>query len=873
MPVGRVYAQTTFCGQVTDSTGCGVPFVQVMLQPEGKKSIVAYTQSDVNGKYRFNAFTAGKYSLNFRALSFAPHSKAVEVLPDTAITTTIDVQLHSRSFAINEVIVQSERPITIKEDTVIFKTMAFKQGNEQVAEDVLKKLPGIDVSDNGAITWQGKPIEKVMVEGEDLFGKGYRIITKNMQANTIDKVEVYERYSNNPLLKGIEESDKVALNLTLSKEKRFATFGNVELGYATNSSYKANGSLMSLGKNVKGFLFANANSIGHDPMGEIAYIVNSGSNQDDEAYQNIEANHQIGLRGYSPNLGSSRVADSKSAMISANGIINISPKTTLKVVTLGAINNQNHLNEGYTKYFLTDTTYTNTESKSTGIGINNGLGRLELRHKPSSNALLDYVGQLYYSTEESSSNLIYNSTPTSENLNNEQFSTNHALNYTNKISSKTALQVMARYRFSNSPERYGVSRFYLYELFPQHVGSSGQRQLICTRTSDFMFSSKLITRPVERWTLDFGIGANFGSSRLKSELFATDSLDVSTQISPNNFGNNLAYSALHLLASTNATRKIGDFMVIISADANQTWTKLGGTNQTLSYIQPNAGISWIPNSNNKLQLLYMLSANELSIADISTGYISTSYNYLSRGYGKVDVFKVHSAFLSYNHGQVMDRFFLQSSVLYSHSVNPLVGSSQIFPTYYLSSIVRGNAQDMLMASITSDLYIDKAQSNIKLRCSYSLNDYQYMLNGELANSQQQTLTYGGELRSAFDGFFNFHLGTNWTSIDLKNTDDGQYQNNNQFLDFLFSFGTKLTAEINIERFYFGRIQSPDNPWYFVDFNAKYQCIPNRLTLTLSGNNILNNSVFGIFSKTNIIESATTYRIAPRYVMLSVYLRF
>src|SRR5690606_5979425 len=102
-------------------------------------------------------------------------------------------------------------PISIKKDTIIFKASAFTDGTEQTVEDLLKKIPGVYIDSDGTIKVGNQEIEKLMVDGDDLFEKGYRVLSKNMPAYPIERVELFQNYSNNPLLKNIEDSNNVAL--------------------------------------------------------------------------------------------------------------------------------------------------------------------------------------------------------------------------------------------------------------------------------------------------------------------------------------------------------------------------------------------------------------------------------------------------------------------------------------------------------------------------------------------------------------------------------------------------------------------------------------------------------------------------------------
>jgi hypothetical protein len=123
-------------------------------------------------------------------------------------------------------------PITpIKKDTITFNAKAFAQGNEEVVEDLLKKIPGLTVEADGTIKIGDQEVEKVMIDGDDFFERGYKLLTKNMPAQPIDKIELLQNYSNNRLLKGIEQSERVALNLKLDENAKRIWFGNMTLGY------------------------------------------------------------------------------------------------------------------------------------------------------------------------------------------------------------------------------------------------------------------------------------------------------------------------------------------------------------------------------------------------------------------------------------------------------------------------------------------------------------------------------------------------------------------------------------------------------------------------------------------------------------------
>jgi len=248
------YSQTTISGVVKDVELNVISNCNVVLKDPTNKLIITFTYSQENGTFKFNINKTGKFFLVFSAFNYAPKTFEIEVTPESKVIEKNAV-LTPKSLELSEVIVIQERAITIKKDTITFLAKSFLQGNEQVVEDLLKKIPGLTIDQNGTIKVGSQEIEKVMVDGDDFFEKGYKLLTKNMPVNPIEKVELYQHYSNNKHLKGIENSNKVALNLTLKENFKRQWFGNMQLGYGlvSENRYDAGSNLMNFGK--KKFLF------------------------------------------------------------------------------------------------------------------------------------------------------------------------------------------------------------------------------------------------------------------------------------------------------------------------------------------------------------------------------------------------------------------------------------------------------------------------------------------------------------------------------------------------------------------------------------------------------------------------------------------
>ena len=141
--------------------------------------------------------------------------------PEKNKTYTQDFILEKdMSFTLKEVeIVAKKKPYQQLKDTVNFNVASYTEGSDRKIQDVIKKLPGMEVNDEtGEIKYKGKSVETVQLDGDDLFSGNYTIGTKNINVDMIEQVQAIENFSSNKLLKGLEAGGKVALNLKLKKK-------------------------------------------------------------------------------------------------------------------------------------------------------------------------------------------------------------------------------------------------------------------------------------------------------------------------------------------------------------------------------------------------------------------------------------------------------------------------------------------------------------------------------------------------------------------------------------------------------------------------------------------------------------------------------
>jgi hypothetical protein len=229
-------AQVT--GLVKDTINQSVPAgtVIVLLRPTDS-NMVSFTRADAQGAFHFSNVPVGDYLLWISHPAFAPYRDSVHLGAGTNQLGKIFLTL--RSQILKEVIIKGVNPIRVKGDTVEFTADSFAVRPGATAEDLLKRLPGIQVDKNGKITAQGETVQKVLVDGEEFFGDDPTIATRNIAANAVDKVQVFDKKSDQATFTGIDDGQTTkTINLKLKNGKKNGYFGKLSGGLGTDGYYE-----------------------------------------------------------------------------------------------------------------------------------------------------------------------------------------------------------------------------------------------------------------------------------------------------------------------------------------------------------------------------------------------------------------------------------------------------------------------------------------------------------------------------------------------------------------------------------------------------------------------------------------------------------
>ncbi len=864
-------------GNVLDFDKKPIEFVTVVLKKVIDSSFVAYTRTDSDGFYSLNSKTKGNYLLSFSSLGYAKQEQNI-VVTNVSKTTKINITLQEEIVSLDEVVVKAELDITQKKDTITFNAKAFAQGNEEVVEDLLKKIPGLTVESDGTIKVGNQEVEKVMVEGDDFFERGYKLLTKNMPAQPIDKIELLQNYSNNRLLKGIEKSERVALNIKLSDDAKRIWFGNMTIGYdafANEDRYHIKGNLMNFGKRNKYYFLTNANNIGFDATGDINHLIRPmrfnepaslGDNQSITSLINLEVNK--------PNFKRSRITFNNAEMASLNAIFN--PTEKLKIKTLGFLNwdELDFFRNRVDNVSVNGLDFTNTEDYQLQNKKRIGFGKMDLIYNLSKTKMIEATSKYQNANFSSASDLVFNNQSTVENLNNpiELFDQN--ITFTNKFKENKVLLLTGRFIDETAPQNYSINQFFFNDLFPNTTANNVNQNLVQKMTFAGI-EAHLLDRKENKNLFEFKIGNTFRKDNLNSQFSL---LENNTEINePIGYQNNLIYSVNDLYLTTKYQYSLNKVKFIGNLSVHQLFNRLEQNNQSSSqqpfFINPSLGIDYKINGNNRIRTSYAHNRTNATVLNVYNDFVLTGFRNFNSGTGNFNQLDASAFLLSYQLGNWSDRFFANTTFSYTKNHDFFSTNTIINQNFTQEEAIIIKDRETYDAKASFDYFIKKLSSNIKINLGFTQSEFKNVVNNsELREVSSVNYRYGLEFRSAFDSFFDFNIGSKWLSNGIKTTVTNEFTDNISFLDLNFYLNDKFNMDLQTEHYYFGNLQS-DNTYYFLDFNARYTIKENKLTLMLSGKNLFNTNTFRNFTISDIGNSTTEYRLLPRYVLLKMEYRF
>lgn len=863
--------QSKLYGVVTNTSGTTLSGASILLKDSDNK-IIAYSISGENGKYLIDIKKAGTYIVEANSLGYQKVSVEIVIDSDTKIIEQ-NITLDEGGEVLKEVVIEVEQPVKRRGDTLVYDAKALSTGHEVVVEDLLKNIPGITILDDGTIKYGDREVEKVMVDGDDLFNKGYSLLTKNMPTQPLDKIEVLQNYSKNKLLKGVEDSDGVALNLTVDEQYKNIWFGNLTTGYGNDNRYKASGNLMNFSKRYKNFFSFALNNAGYDNVGNIAGMQYNSSDIETIGFGN-RATQAMYLGSSVSRIDEDRARFNNAEMATLSTILPLGKKAKLRLNGFIGFDDLYTYQNAFTVRSFENTYFENTEVNNSKNNIKKGYVSGYFNYDISASQMLQTLSTFNSGRNIFKNNYIFNGVSTKEQLETKNSYFDQQLTYTHKWKDRNVVLLKSRFLTDRIPQDYGINDYLLGDLFPyENIVAIGNAVKSSKQYAGLEADFKLKQNNNDLIAFTAGYQHNSDNLATRFGLFNDDAT-----IQPEGFQSDTRYKVGDLYAKSGYTWKIKKILIGANVNAHQLFNSFENINgetksQNPFFINTVVNASWEISPDNTLSAYYIYNVNNSNIIQVNDAYLLTSSRSFSKGLGEFNQLESSSANLNFTTKHYLNRYNFSAGLTYGRQNDIISYRSQINQNISLSEAFVMRGGDRSSINLRSHFVVRNLKGSLALDALGTQYIYYNQVNESgLRKNIMYNQVYSFGWRSSFKSAFNFNLKTEWNYTKIKS--DNTFSNTSKFsyMDLMYAVTDKLDIKVKGEHYNFGGLDRYNN-YFFADFEARYSFKKDKYSISLDGRNLFNTDEFTIYSVSDIGYSTNSYRLLPRYVLLSFMFRF
>ncbi|MDR0836599.1 MAG: TonB-dependent receptor [Tannerella sp.] len=852
-----VSAQLKLEGKIVDkANGQGIASAIVSLV-NADDDIVTHCLSDRNGYFKIShtGDTVGSLSLVVRILSYK-----TEIIPVSGSNFTMQVSLEATEFNLKEVVVKSPS-IYGKEDTTVYNVGAFQTQQDRKIGDILKKLPGIEVSDNGAIKHKGEAINRFYIEGLDLLGGKYGIATNNVPVDEVSQVEVIEFHQPVKMLNNVAISEQSAINLKLKNKKMIHPVGNIKAG----GGYEPERVLalldafaMQAGQKSQLITMLKGNNTGNDIAAEMQNHYSDG----DEAppLNSILSARQVSGSSFK----NERYLFNKTGIASLNNLRKTSETAQLRI-------NLDYQNDTRTQsdwmesaYFLGDSIFMLNEIRSLETGNNLLDGAV---------TYTDNAPERYFNNTlkagarwNSSVSTVQNRNSVSEDYRITSLNVSNKLNYSGKLE-KRYWNISSFVRYTSLPQKLNVET----DLPPE----MNARQTIY-RSGFYTNNGTSLNLPVFSSRIQMNINLEAAFDDLNS--------DLSHPLFTNSFTNRLKsdnliarFSPSYSFNNRNVTFNISSPFYYEYLKVNDNILKESDM-RNLFYCNPQMNFAYSWNPKWRLHLRYHFINRTGSIVDYPSSFILTTYRTLSIKEGLLSKSQTQSVNANLDFKNPLAGLFFNSMFGFSAGKNNLM-TQQYFQNLLAitNNIEAGNSAQTLVSSIYAGKRIDALRSSLSLSILYNSMSSK-------RNQQQQTYPFLAEnwtvspkLNTQITRYlvveyqaFLINQGVTVKQPGIADFKSSNTKTSNQLKIFIFP-NNKLEVKLSGDYIYSEITKNIQTKTFFMDMGLSYKI--KQIELTLAWDNIFNSKEYAYTTFSGLDTYHYGFRLRPNNLLLTVGFKY
>ena len=832
-------SQTDIHGFVKLRSGQGIDFASVIVSSvTSPKTILGSTFTAANGSFRLNV-NSGCDSLILKASSMEISPTAITIPNRSGV---YDIIVEERVIGLREVVVKAKK-IYAQGDTLNYNVASFLSQSDQSVADVLRKMPGITVSEAGQVSYQGKPIKNFYIEGLDLMKGHYAIATNNIDPHNIATVQVLENHQDIKALQGLRPEEQASINLRLKEGVKgvfnlIATLGG---GYGKDAQWNNSAIATYFRRNNQFLVTYKGNNTGEDLSQELYSFDNDYSRTNNISSITMPSAPGIDKRFYYFN---------RSHSATYNNVYRIGKYSEFGINAAYLNDRDNRNSFSSTFNTLPDGSQNIVDEQMTGIArMQKAYGDLTYVNNSEQSYLKEQL-KLDWSKTNADSRILAGDEDISQLGNTDTYRLLNKFHMTHRNSGSRGFEVYSLLNVEKRPHSLTVSPNLFPDLFASDMLSQSVDYHNVSTENRFAFLSAFKYR---NFSLHPTVIVNFNHNSLESRL--SDSR------------NDLTFGYLDAGIGAELVYSIRKLHVSLMLPLKYKWFSLDNhresvvTDKNRFRVEPDFRLSYDINTSHHLSVRSALNYMTPSIEALYSSYILTSYRCLS-AYDVAGLYEGTTLYnsLSYKFKNILSMSFAGIDLSWQRQSQRTISQRT------------SEAGDMFSAKIHASQGFDWRRLKIGASVSYSYYDNPLLVQNQVVRYTSNSIGTNADISvSPFNWLAASWEGNYYQTASRQEGHDPmswlRTVTNKVSLDFTIPGGITLKTSVY---HYYNNFNDGDKSFVLLNAEARYSI--KRFSFTLVCDNLLNRRTYLYSSQAALTESRSVYEIRPRSVLLKIRCR-
>lgn len=861
------FSQNTISGKVFTEEGEPLSGTNITITDSATK-FLGFTTTNNQGLFSIKVVDTETTPLfiNAKRLQYAPIRYEIENK-----TQVIDLVMIKENTILEEVVIETQRPVSQRGDTIAYQISAFAEQKDRNIGEVLSKLPGIEVLPDGRVLYQGRPIEKYYIEGMDLLEGKYNLVNSNLPHKSVSSVEILENHQPIRVLDSLNTSDKTSLNIRLKEEVTVTGVSKLAMG-GKPLLWETNITPMFFTKNKQTILSYQANNSGFDSGRELrALTLDDLIQQQENTLEKVSV-----LQTVAPNLptiSNKRFLDNNVHMLTANFLSKRKDKTEVRL-NLSYINDyQKQLGSQLTKYFLPQEDLMINETIENSLFTNDFRSNLTL-HKNTKNSYFKNSFKTQLNWDGARGLVQMDDAQIEQHLKNPYYSFSNQLKWITPIGNQL-VTIYSLINYNRSPHELSVYPGQFKDVLNEADNYTFIRQEL--QKNIFQANNYLgFDKKLRNYTFGNKFGFNIVNNNTNSQLFQEQNR------SGNMFSNHQNTTTYSLYIDPTVEYKYKKWEV--KAQIPLAYQGIQLTDNSLHKKQKAKGLVFNPRVNLQYNWTgYWKTTTSLGYTDafqdtesLIYGYIMKNYRTLQKTDYPIERKKGISFHTGMSYRNPIKSLFFNAFYFYSQSTNPFMLQNIIQEDggQWMTILNKETTQYNHTINTKLSKYFNRFKTTVSLGLDLQTQKGNQVVNTTTVTAQNKIIKPNLNLNTRFSDniSIDYKLGTNFhfnkTGVLAEqhfftlseNMQVNIYPSNNQSLGFLLEhYYTDLATDYNHN--------------FYADFLYRYTITKSKIDLELRVMNLFNENNYINTQYTDYYFSQSIFKIRPRQIMVGATFSF